>query len=318
MVDGLILLMATAPEFTGPVNLGNPEEISMSQLARRIVALTGSKSDFVRKPLPEDDPAQRRPDIGLARSALGWEPKISLDVGLARTIEYFSSPAPAHEKLSIVIPCYNEAETIRQIVEAVRSPYPDKEIIIVDDCSRDGTRDLLEPRSRRWSTGSSATRSTRARAPRSAPALPRPPATWSSCRTPTSNTTPGVPAAAPPILEGKADVVFGSRFMGAEAHRVLYFWHMRRQQASSRLLSNMFTNLNLTDMETCYKVFRREVLQKIAIEEDRFGFEPEITAKVARLRLPHLRGRHSAITAALTPRARRSAGATDSAPYIVS
>jgi UDP-glucuronate decarboxylase len=95
MVEGLILLMATPIEFTGPVNLGNPEEISMSELARRIVALTGSKSGCVRKPLPEDDPAQRRPDIGLARSTLGWEPKITLDAGLARTIEYFSSSAPA-------------------------------------------------------------------------------------------------------------------------------------------------------------------------------------------------------------------------------
>ena len=86
-----------------------------------------------------------------------------------------------------------------------------------------------------------------------------------------------------PILDGKADVVFGSRFMGAEAHRVLYFWHMVGNKFLT-LLSNMCTNLNLTDMETCYKVFRREVLQKITIEENRFGFEPEITAKVAQAR----------------------------------
>jgi hypothetical protein len=85
-----------------------------------------------------------------------------------------------------------------------------------------------------------------------------------------------------PIVEGKADVVFGSRFMGAEAHRVVYFWHMIGNKFLT-LLSNMFTGINLTDMETCYKVFRREVLQKITIEENRFGFEPEITAKVARL-----------------------------------
>jgi glycosyltransferase involved in cell wall biosynthesis len=85
-----------------------------------------------------------------------------------------------------------------------------------------------------------------------------------------------------PILDGKADVVFGSRFMGAEAHRVVYFWHMVGNKFLT-LLSNMFTGINLTDMETCYKVFRREVLQKITIEENRFGFEPEITAKVAKL-----------------------------------
>jgi glycosyltransferase involved in cell wall biosynthesis len=85
-----------------------------------------------------------------------------------------------------------------------------------------------------------------------------------------------------PIVEGKADVVFGSRFMGGEPHRVCYFWHMIGNKFLT-LFSNMMTNLNLTDMETCYKVFRRDVLGKITIEEDRFGFEPEITAKVARL-----------------------------------
>jgi glycosyltransferase involved in cell wall biosynthesis len=85
-----------------------------------------------------------------------------------------------------------------------------------------------------------------------------------------------------PIIDGKADVVFGSRFMGASAHRVVYFWHMVGNKFLT-LLSNMMTNINLTDMETCYKMFRREVLQKITIQENRFGFEPEITAKVARL-----------------------------------
>ena len=84
-----------------------------------------------------------------------------------------------------------------------------------------------------------------------------------------------------PIIDGKADVVYGSRFMGGEAHRVLYFWHYLGNRLLT-LLSNMFTNLNLTDMETCYKVFRAEILQSIALREKRFGFEPEITAKVAR------------------------------------
>jgi len=88
-----------------------------------------------------------------------------------------------------------------------------------------------------------------------------------------------------PILDGKADVVFGSRFMGSDAHRVVYFWHMVGNRVLT-LASNIFTNLNLTDMETCYKVFRREVLAEIRIEENRFGFEPEITAKVARLHVP--------------------------------
>jgi glycosyltransferase involved in cell wall biosynthesis len=88
-----------------------------------------------------------------------------------------------------------------------------------------------------------------------------------------------------PIVLGKADVVFGSRFLGSGMHRVLYFWHSVGNQFLT-LMSNMFTNLNLTDMETCYKVFRRDVLQKIRIQENRFGFEPEITAKVAKLRVP--------------------------------
>jgi hypothetical protein len=88
-----------------------------------------------------------------------------------------------------------------------------------------------------------------------------------------------------PIIMGRADVVFGSRFLGSGMHRVLYYWHYLGNQFLTQL-SNMFTNLNLTDMETCYKVFRREVLEKITIEENRFGFEPEITAKVAKLRIP--------------------------------
>jgi glycosyltransferase involved in cell wall biosynthesis len=187
-------------------------------------------------------------------------------------------------KLSIVIPCYNEATTIRQIVERVRAaPVPDKEILIVDDGSRDGTRELLEREI--------------------APLVDRiiyhqvNRGKGAALRTGFAAATGDVvivqdadleydpqeyPRLIGPIVEGKADVVFGSRFMGAEAHRVVYFWHMVGNKFLT-LLSNMFTNLNLTDMETCYKVFRREVLSKIAIQEDRFGFEPEITAKVARL-----------------------------------
>ena len=188
-------------------------------------------------------------------------------------------------KLSVVIPCYNEKSTIADVIAAVRSaPGGDKEIIVVDDCSTDGTGELL-----RTALAASVDRLIHHPVNRGKGAALR----------------TGIAAATgdiviiqdadleydphqygtliAPILQDKADVVYGSRFMGSEPHRVLYFWH-RLGNGLLTLLSNMLTNLNLTDMETCYKVFRREIIQSITIEEDRFGFEPEITAKIARRR----------------------------------
>jgi len=188
-------------------------------------------------------------------------------------------------RLSIVIPCFNERDTIRSIVDAVRAaPHPDKEIIVVDDCSSDGTREILRSDIaplvdqilyHEHNQGKGAALRSGIRAATGDVVviqdadLEYDPQEYS--------------ALVEPILHDRADVVFGSRFMGGRPHRVLYFWH-RVGNGLLTLLSNMMTNLNLTDMETCYKVFRREIIQSITIEEDRFGFEPEVTAKIARLR----------------------------------
>lgn len=188
-------------------------------------------------------------------------------------------------KLSIVIPCYNEEKTIRTIVDAVRaSSYEFKEIIVVDDCSRDNTRAILKSEIaplvdkilyHEVNQGKGAALRTGIQAATGDVVI---------IQDADLEYDPNeYPLLVEPIIHDKADVVFGSRFMGGHPHRVLYFWH-RVGNGFLTLLSNMFTNLDLTDMETCYKVFRREIIQGIAIEENRFGFEPEITAKVAKTR----------------------------------
>lgn len=187
-------------------------------------------------------------------------------------------------KLSIVIPCYNEVNNIKIVVDEVLcSTQIEKEVIIVDDYSTDGTRELLSNlkienvkiifHPKNEGKGASLRSGFKKitgdiviiqdadleYSPREYDKLIK------------------------PILDGKADVVYGSRFKGGDAHRVLYFWHYVGNKILTTM-SNIFTNLNLSDMETCYKVFRKEVLNNINIQENRFGFEPEITAKIAKLK----------------------------------
>jgi len=189
-------------------------------------------------------------------------------------------------KLSIVIPCYNEVATLRQIVEAVRNaPYPDKEIIIVDDGSTDGTREKLRQEIEGTAWADKVIYHERNQGKGAALRSGFAVATGDIVVAQDADLEydPNeYPQLVEPILQNRADVVFGSRFSGANAHRVLYFWH-RAGNGVLTLVSNVFTNLNLTDIETGYKAFRREVIQKITIEENRFGFEPEITAKVSKL-----------------------------------
>lgn len=201
-------------------------------------------------------------------------------------------PVPKDLVLSVVIPVYNEVHTLGELVRQVRAVPINKQIILVDDFSTDGTRDLL----RKWDE--------------TEPDLSiryheRNMGKGAALRTGFQHATGDIaivqdadleydPAQylqlLQPIVEGKADVVYGSRFIG-EKHRVLYYWHSLANKFLTHL-SNMFTNLNLTDMEVCYKVFRREVIQGITLKSNRFGFEPEVTAKVARFRMPAIEGRN--------------------------
>jgi glycosyltransferase involved in cell wall biosynthesis len=190
-------------------------------------------------------------------------------------------------KISVVIPVYNEREFIGDILRRVQNvdlESLEKEIIVVDDFSTDGTREQLRTIAQNENFRILYHEVNQGKG--------------AALRTGFAATTGDIiiiqdadleydpydyPKLLQPILEGKADVVYGSRFIGSDSHRVLYFWHSVGNKFLT-LLSNIFTDLNLTDMEVCYKIFRREILKKIQIEESRFGFEPEITAKVARLK----------------------------------
>jgi glycosyltransferase involved in cell wall biosynthesis len=186
--------------------------------------------------------------------------------------------------LGVLMPVYNEEATVGRVIATVLAQRPVKELVIVDDCSSDGTFEVLEklacdePRillcRHEKNMGKGAALRT-AMTHVSAPIILIQDADmeYDPCE---------YHLLLRPILADRADVVFGSRFMGSASHRVLYYWHSLGNKFLTTV-SNMFTNINLTDMETCYKAFRLEVLRRITVEEDRFGFEPEITAKVARL-----------------------------------
>ena len=188
-------------------------------------------------------------------------------------------------KLSVIIPCFNERETIKDLLDAVKNcGVSDLEILVIDDFSTDGTREILK------NLGDNSIKVFYHDVNKGKGA---------ALRTGFKNATGEIcivqdadleydprefPLLLEPIIRNKADVVFGSRFQSGRPHRVVYFWH-RVGNGVLTLLSNFFTDLNLSDMETCYKAFRTEVIKKIEIKENRFGFEPEITAKISKMNL---------------------------------
>ena len=187
--------------------------------------------------------------------------------------------------LSVIIPCFNEVKTLNELLVAVKEcGVEDLEIIIVDDCSTDGTRELLKSLNddtikvfyHDFNKGKGAALRTGFKS-----------ATGDICIVQDADLEydpKEFPLLLDPIIKNKADVVFGSRFQSGRPHRVVYFWH-RIGNGVLTLLSNFFTDLNLSDMETCYKAFRTEVIKSIDIKENRFGFEPEITAKISKMNL---------------------------------
>ncbi|HTY25710.1 MAG TPA: glycosyltransferase family 2 protein [Desulfomonilaceae bacterium] len=187
--------------------------------------------------------------------------------------------------VSVIMPCYNEVSTIERIVgNVLDSSVKNKEIIVIDDGSTDGTRELLKSRIEPLVTKVIYHQFNRGKGAAIRSGIAAASGDIVIVQDADLEYDPkDYEMILEPILQDKADVVYGSRFAGGDPHRVLYFWHYVGNKFLT-LISNMFTNLNLTDMETGYKVFLRKTLQQITIEEDRFGFEPEITAKIAKLR----------------------------------
>jgi glycosyltransferase involved in cell wall biosynthesis len=236
---------------------------------------------------PSRDPGQSNIDSRIERLLNSPPERLQFLQGLlgaAACRQLGIYPVPEGFKLSVVIPVYNEKQWISELVSRVQAVPIPKEIIIVDDCSTDGTRDILRELAgdnvhvffQEHNQGKGAALRDGFRHAMGDVVIVQDadleydPAEY--------------PRLIQPIIENRADVVYGSRFIG-ESHRVLYFWHYVANKMLTSM-SNFFTNLNLTDMETCYKVFRREVLTGLKLKSNRFGFEPEITAKIAKKREP--------------------------------
>jgi len=214
--------------------------------------------------------------------------KTLLGEGACRQLGFYA--LPENFVLSVVIPVYNERNTLPVLLERVRAVPIPKEIVLIDDCSKDGTREILEEyASRDWKDPLNKIVVTFHQTNQGKGAAVKTGMSIASgdaviIQDADLEYDPAeIPRLLQPIVEGRADVVFGSRFLGDQPHRILYFWHYCGNKFLTTL-SNCFTNLNLTDMETCYKLFTREVIQDLhpRLKQNRFGIEPEITARIAR------------------------------------
>ncbi len=186
--------------------------------------------------------------------------------------------------LSIIIPCFNEEATIERLLEKVKSsPVKNKQIIVVDDGSTDGTRDLLSGKLNIYIDLLELHNSNQGKGAAIRTGISKAEGDYVIIQDADLEYDPAeYSLMIEPVIKNNADVVYGSRFLGGESHRVLYFWHSIGNRFLT-LFCNMFSDLNLTDMETCYKLFKKDIIKNIELTEDRFGFEPEVTIKISRI-----------------------------------